>query len=94
MSGLAPSVLQRRPCITLRRAKPEDAPVCGRAVLTHSIGIRTNYGFPPDFPSLDVAVGVGSGRARCKRAKRLASDSVLLMPVRLLDLLKRGVVRI
>jgi acetyltransferase (GNAT) family protein len=44
--------------ITIRRAKPEDAPVCGRVFFEAFYRISTNHGFPPDFPSPDVAVGI------------------------------------
>jgi N-acetylglutamate synthase-like GNAT family acetyltransferase len=44
--------------ITIRRAKPEDAPECGRICFGAFCGISTKHGFPPDFPSPDVAVGL------------------------------------
>jgi hypothetical protein len=46
------------PSITIRRAKQEDAPECGRICFDAFYGISTKHGFPPDFPSPDVAVGL------------------------------------
>jgi GNAT superfamily N-acetyltransferase len=46
------------PSITIRRAKPEDASVCGRICFDAFYGISTKHGFPPDFPSPDIAVGL------------------------------------
>ena len=58
MSAQAPSVPPGDPSITIRRAKPEDAPRCGQVCFDAFHGISTNHGFPPDFPSADVAVGL------------------------------------
>ena len=58
MSAQAPSVPPGGPSITVRRAKPEDAPVCGRVCFDAFYKISTNHGFPPDFPSTDVYVGI------------------------------------
>ena len=58
MSAQAPSVPPGNPSITIRRAKPEDAQVCGQVCFDAFYGISTNHGFPPDFPSPDVAVGL------------------------------------
>jgi GNAT superfamily N-acetyltransferase len=44
------------PSITIRRAKSEDAPVCGRVCYDAFYKISANHGFPPDFPSADVAI--------------------------------------
>ena len=44
--------------MTVRRAKPEDAPVCGRICYEAFTKISTEHGFPPDFPSVEVATGV------------------------------------
>ena len=44
------------PSTTIRRAKQEDALVCGRICFDAFYGISTKHGFPPDFPSPDVAV--------------------------------------
>jgi GNAT superfamily N-acetyltransferase len=46
------------PSITIRRAKQEDAQVCGRICFDAFCGISTKHGFPPDWPSPDVAVGL------------------------------------
>jgi GNAT superfamily N-acetyltransferase len=58
MAAQAPSVPPGDPSITIRRAKPEDAQVCGRICFDAFCKISTNHGFPPDFPSPDVAVGL------------------------------------
>jgi len=58
MSAQALSVPPGGPSIPVRRAKPEDAPVCGRVCFDAFYRISTNHGFPPDFPSPDVAVGL------------------------------------
>ncbi len=46
------------PSIAVRRARAEDAPVCGRICYDAFTKISTEHGFPPDFPSVEVAVGV------------------------------------
>jgi hypothetical protein len=46
--------------IIVRPAKPEDAPVCGRICFDAFYRISTDHGFPPDFPSPEVAVGAFS----------------------------------
>jgi GNAT superfamily N-acetyltransferase len=58
MSPQALSVPLGGPSITIRRAIPEDASVCGRICFDAFYGISTKHGFPPDFPSPDVAVGL------------------------------------
>jgi len=58
MSAQGPSVPPSDPSIIIRRAKPEDAQVCGQVCFDAFYGISTNHGFPPDFPSPDVAVGL------------------------------------
>jgi hypothetical protein len=58
MSAPVLSVPLGGPSITVRRARPEDAPVCGRVCYDAFYKISTNHGFPPDFPSPDVAVGL------------------------------------
>jgi GNAT superfamily N-acetyltransferase len=58
MSVQALSVPTGGPSIMIRRAKPEDAPVCGRVCYEAFYKISTDHGFPPDFPSLDVAISV------------------------------------
>jgi predicted N-acetyltransferase YhbS len=42
--------------IAIRRANPEDAPVCGQIFFDAFYEININHGFPPHFTSLDVAV--------------------------------------
>src|SRR5882757_5229733 len=44
--------------IAIRKAKPEDAPVCGRICYEAFTKISTEHAFPPDFPSVEVATGV------------------------------------
>jgi hypothetical protein len=46
------------PSVAVRRATPEDAPVCGQICFDAFHKISTDHGFPPDFPSPDVAVGL------------------------------------
>lgn len=46
--------------VTLRRAVPGDAEECGRICHDAFAAIATRHGFPPDFPSVDVAVGLVS----------------------------------
>ena len=58
MLAQAQSVPPRGPSITVRRAKAEDAAACGRICFDAFYKISTNHGFPPDFPSPDVAVGL------------------------------------
>jgi GNAT superfamily N-acetyltransferase len=43
---------------TLRRAKPEDATACGRICYDAFSAINNAHGFPPDFPSADIASGL------------------------------------
>jgi GNAT superfamily N-acetyltransferase len=42
----------------VRKARPEDAPVCGRICYESFTKISTHHAFPPDFPSAEVATGV------------------------------------
>jgi len=44
--------------MTVRKATPEDAPVCGRICYDAFTKISTTHAFPPDFPSVEVATGV------------------------------------
>lgn len=44
--------------VTIRTAKPEDAPECGRICYEAFTQINVRHGFPPDFPSPDVSTGV------------------------------------
>jgi GNAT superfamily N-acetyltransferase len=53
MSTAAPS----RAAVTIRRATPEDAPVCGQICYEAFHKINTDHNFPPDVP--EPARGVG-----------------------------------
>ena len=44
--------------VKVRKAKIEDAPTCGRICYDAFTRISTEHGFPPDFPSVEVATGV------------------------------------
>jgi predicted N-acetyltransferase YhbS len=44
--------------VTIRTAKPEDAPECGRICYEAFTQINTRHGFPPDFPGPDGSTGV------------------------------------
>jgi GNAT superfamily N-acetyltransferase len=44
--------------VVVRRAKPEDAHACGIICHEAFTQINVRHGFPPDFPSSDVATGV------------------------------------
>ena len=44
--------------LTLRVAKPEDAPICGRICYEAFHKVNTEHGFPADFPSSDHASGM------------------------------------
>jgi GNAT superfamily N-acetyltransferase len=52
------STPQGAPSVAVRRATPEDASVCGQICFNAFHKISTDHGFPPDFPSPDVAVGL------------------------------------
>jgi GNAT superfamily N-acetyltransferase len=54
MSTAAPS----RATVTIRRATPDDAPVCGRICFQAFHKINTDHNFPPDVPSLEHGVGL------------------------------------
>jgi GNAT superfamily N-acetyltransferase len=58
MSAQALSVPPGGPSITVRRARIEDAPVCGRVCYDAFCKISTDHGFPPDIPSPEAAVGL------------------------------------
>jgi hypothetical protein len=58
MSAQAHSVPPAGPSITVRRAKIEDAPVCGRVCYDAFYKISTDHGFPSNFPSPKAAVGL------------------------------------
>lgn len=44
--------------VTIRRARPEDAPSCGRICYDAFHKINTDHGFPPELPEAGVAVGL------------------------------------
>jgi predicted N-acetyltransferase YhbS len=46
--------------VTLRPAVADDAPECGRIIYDAFAAIAARHGFPPDFPSVDVTVGLAS----------------------------------
>jgi predicted N-acetyltransferase YhbS len=54
MSTAAPS----RAAVTIRRAKPEDAPACGQICYDAFYKISTDHDFPPDLPSPEIGVGL------------------------------------
>ena len=57
MATLRQPAFDRSPVI-VRKARAEDAAVCGRICYDAFTKISTEHGFPPDFPSVEVAVGV------------------------------------
>src|ERR1700679_4288122 len=46
--------------LSLRPARPEGAGACGAICFEAFRAINAHYGFPPDFPSLEAAVGARS----------------------------------
>ncbi len=44
--------------VAVRKARLEDAPVCGRICYEAFTSISTHHNFPPDFPSVETATGV------------------------------------
>jgi predicted N-acetyltransferase YhbS len=58
MSAQALSVPSDGPPVAIRRATPEDAPVCGQICFDAFHKISTDHGFPPDFRSPDLAAGL------------------------------------
>jgi GNAT superfamily N-acetyltransferase len=47
--------------VTVREARPCDAEECGRICYDAFAAIAKRHGFPPDFPSVEVATGAVSG---------------------------------
>lgn len=47
--------------VTVRTATPADAPACGQICFDAFATLNPAHGFPPDFPSVEVAAGVLSG---------------------------------
>jgi predicted N-acetyltransferase YhbS len=54
MSTAAPS----RAAVTIRRAKPDDAPACGQICYEAFHKISTDHNFPPDVPAPEMGVGL------------------------------------
>jgi len=54
--------------ITIRRAQPSDAEICGRICYEAFTRLNQHHNFPPDFPSVEVAVGVLSSMFANPRA--------------------------
>jgi GNAT superfamily N-acetyltransferase len=54
MSTAAPS----RAAVSIRRARPEDAPTCGRICYEAFHKINVDHNFPPDLPSEEMGVGI------------------------------------
>ena len=44
--------------VTVRQARPEDAPVCGEICYNAFTSISQSHGFPGDVPSFEVAIGL------------------------------------
>jgi GNAT superfamily N-acetyltransferase len=51
MPGIA---AEARPSVTIRRARPEDAAVCGRICYEAFYAINTRHNFPPDLASAEA----------------------------------------
>jgi len=49
---------QQKSPVTIRRAKPEDAAVCGQICYDAFTGLNRAHNFPPDLPQAGVAVGL------------------------------------
>ena len=49
---------QQKSPVTVRRAKPEDAPVCGQICYDAFTSLNLAYNFPPDLPEAGMAVGL------------------------------------
>ncbi|MBZ5579178.1 MAG: GNAT family N-acetyltransferase [Acidobacteriia bacterium] len=50
------SAPQSGPAVTIRRAKPEDAPACGRICYDAFRKINADHNFPPEIPSAEAGV--------------------------------------
>lgn len=46
--------------ITIRQARQGDAAKCGRIIFEAVKALADQHGFPPDFPSVEAAIGVAS----------------------------------
>jgi GNAT superfamily N-acetyltransferase len=49
------------PGVTLRGAVPADIEICGRILYEAFATLAVTHGFPPDFPSVDIATGCMRG---------------------------------
>ena len=49
---------QQKSPVTIRRAKPEDAPVCGQICYEAFTSLNRAHNFPPDLPEAGIAVGL------------------------------------
>src|ERR1700731_374389 len=74
MSAQVLSVLSGGPSITVRRAKPEDAPECGRVCFDAFYKISTDHGFPPDFPSPDVYASIAEEEIKQSMGSPMGSN--------------------
>ena len=52
------SSTQTLPTISIRRAKPEDAPECGRICYEAFRKINSDHNFPPEMPTPDMGLGL------------------------------------
>jgi predicted N-acetyltransferase YhbS len=57
----APLPLRSSAALTLRPARPEDVPSCGRILYEAFATLAARHGFPPDFPTVEVATGCMRG---------------------------------
>jgi GNAT superfamily N-acetyltransferase len=49
---------RKHPDVVIRTAKPEDGPVCGQICYDAFSTINAAHGFPCDFPSPEIAIGL------------------------------------
>src|SRR5713226_9053497 len=56
MSTASPRTVSQPP--TIRRAQPADVEACGRICYDAFTSLNNQHNFPPEFPTLDVAVQV------------------------------------